>query len=128
MHGGLDLVEEIDRRIVSASGLPKAEKWDLQTILDIYTGMHNRDRAAGLRERRKQLMIESPIYQDILDEGLQKGIEKGLRQGLEQGRAEGEAAGIRKGKLDAAKAMLARGIDMDTVVEITGLDRESIQQ
>ena len=49
--------------------------------------------------------------------------EEGLNQGLERGRAEG----ARKAKLETARAMLARGMDMETVLEITGLDRESLE-
>ena len=38
--------------------------------------------------RRKEIMLESPAYQDILDEGKAIGLQQGLEQGLQQGREE----------------------------------------
>ncbi|MCP5480536.1 MAG: Rpn family recombination-promoting nuclease/putative transposase [Spirochaetales bacterium] len=123
MRGGLARVDEIDRRILETSALPNEEKWDLLTVLDIYTGMHNRKLAQALGKKRRELMIESPIYREILEEGKAKG----RVEGREQGKAEGQAEGARQAKLETARAMLARGMDMETVLEITGLDRESLE-
>ena len=36
--------------------------------------------------------------------------------------------GIEKGKLETAKAMLAKGFDIKTIVEITGLTEEMVLQ
>ena len=123
MRGGLARVDEIDRRILETSALPNEEKWDLLTVLDIYTGMHNRKLAQALGKKRRELMIESPIYREILEEGKAKG----RVEGREQGKAEGQAEGARQAKLETARAMLARGMDMETVLEITGLDQESLE-
>ena len=38
--------------------------------------------------RRKEIMLESPVYQEILEEGKAMGLEQGLEQGLEHGRGE----------------------------------------
>ena len=36
-----------------------------------------------------EIMQESVIYQDILDEGMQKGMQKGIQKGIQKGREEG---------------------------------------
>ncbi|MCB1324571.1 MAG: Rpn family recombination-promoting nuclease/putative transposase [Leptospiraceae bacterium] len=72
-------------------------------------------------------MIESPIYREILEEGKSKGRVEGRAEGEAEGMRKGEAEGARKAKLETARAMLARGMDMETVLEITGLDRESLE-
>jgi predicted transposase/invertase (TIGR01784 family) len=51
-----------------------------------------------------------------MKEGMKKGIEQGVTQGIE------------KGKLETAKAMLAEGFDIKTIVKITGLTEEMILQ
>jgi hypothetical protein len=53
------------------------------------------------------------------EEGLEKGLEKGLERGLEKGREEG----LEK----VARNALARGLPLDTIGEITGLDIETIK-
>ena len=68
-------------------------------------------------------MIESPIYREILEEGLSKGRAEGEAEGLRKGQVEG----ARKAKLETAKAMLAEGIAIETVLRVTGLDRESLE-
>ena len=59
-----------------------------------------------------------------IDFRIQQGIEQGLKQGMKQGRQEG----IEEGKLDVVKRMLAKGYDVDTIHEPTGLPMEKIER
>jgi predicted transposase YdaD len=43
--------------------------------------------------RRQELMLESPVYRKIMDEGREEGLEQGLEAGRQQGRHEGEHSG-----------------------------------
>lgn len=45
----------------------------------------------------------------------------------DQLREQGKAEGRTEARIETARAMLARGMDMETVLEITGLDRESLE-
>jgi len=54
----------------------------------------------------------------------QKGIEKGLEKGLTQGRVEGE----REATLKIARAMLQKGLDNQTVISLTGLTENDLNQ
>ena len=60
--------------------------------------------------------IEKGIKQGI-EKGIKQGIEKGIKQGMEKGRAEGRA----EGRIEIVQAMFAKGMDIDTISELTGL-------
>ena len=53
---------------------------------------------------------KDPLYKEGLLIGVEKGIEKGNQEA----------------KLNIAKKALIQGIDIDTIIMITGLDREKI--
>jgi predicted transposase/invertase (TIGR01784 family) len=56
-----------------------------------------------------------------------EGKLEGREEGKLEGREEGEAIGIEKGKLEIAKAMLAKGMDVKTVADLTGLPLGMLQ-
>ena len=61
-----------------------------------------------------------------LEEGLEQGRALGLEQGLEQGREQGLERGKREASLQLARKLLERGIDLETVLETTGLSPEQL--
>ena len=69
--------------------------------------------------------------EDGIAEGLAEGHAKGLAEGLAEGHAEGLAEGHAKGhaeaKIEMAIKLKALGVDIDTIVQATGLDRETIE-
>ena len=58
-------------------------------------------------------------YEEGLEKGLQEGLEKGLMEGLQKGRD--------KGILETARNALRKGLSIETVCDITGLDEETIK-
>ncbi|EMN83334.1 hypothetical protein LEP1GSC107_0816 [Leptospira interrogans serovar Grippotyphosa str. UI 12769] len=52
-------------------------------------------------------------------QGIQKGIEKGIKKGIEKG--------AEKEKLKSARKMLQKGMDVDTILEITGLSKKDLK-
>ncbi|EKR71445.1 hypothetical protein LEP1GSC041_0011 [Leptospira noguchii str. 2006001870] len=52
-------------------------------------------------------------------QGIQKGIEKGIKKGIEKG--------AEKEKLKFARKMLLKGMDVDTILEITGLSKKDLK-
>ena len=71
-----------------------------------------------------------------IDEGVAKGEAKGFAKGEAKGFAKGEAKGFAKGEakgsyhksLDIAKKMLLKGMDDDSIMELTGLTHEQLLQ
>ena len=51
--------------------------------------------------RRKEIMLESPVYQEILKEGKAMGLEEGKAMGLEEGKAMGLVSRLREDVLEA---------------------------
>lgn len=58
--------------------------------------------------------------------GIQKGIEQGIKQGIMQGRQKGMEEGLKQGSVKIAQSMLAKGMDIGTISELTGLSVEEI--
>ena len=71
-------------------------------------------------------------YMNGIDEGVAKGFAKGEAKGFAKGEAKGFAKGEAKGSyqksLDIAKKMLLKGMDDDSIMELTGLTHEQLLQ
>ena len=71
-----------------------------------------------------------------LEEGIAKGREKGLEEGIAKGREKGIEEGIAKGRsegesnkaLKIAQAMLAKGLDAETIAELTELPIDDVRK
>lgn len=66
-------------------------------------------------------MRELDVYNQI--EG---GRILGREEGLKQGRKEGREEGFRQAQTEVARKMKANGLDMETIIQITGLSEEEI--
>ena len=74
-------------------------------------------------------MIEDALkegYAKGRDEGLAEGKEEGLAEGVIKGREEGLAEGKSAEKLENARKMKELGIDAETIMQVTGLDRTAV--
>ena len=60
-------------------------------------------------------------------EGIEEGLSQGLSQGLEQGFSQGLEQGLSQGRIESAQNMINYGLDSDTIVKYTGLDKEVIE-
>lgn len=60
------------------------------------------------------------IAERLEQKGIEKGIVIGENRGIEKG--------ILKGKLQTARTMLAEGMDLHTVMKMTGLTAEELAQ
>ena len=77
-------------------------------------------------EKRLRDYIASMDYQ--YDKGIQKGIAQGREEGIEKGIQKGMQKGIENEKLQTAKNMLARGLDVDLISDVTGLPKSEIKK
>ena len=62
------------------------------------------------------------------EEGLKVGREKGLEEGHKKGHKEGKEEGAKQKSFDIAKRMLEKGIDVETISELTGLTEKEISE
>ena len=59
---------------------------------------------------------EDELRLKYYDEGMEKGMEKGIEEG------------IRRQSVESAKKMVAKGVDVSLISELTGLTVEEISQ
>lgn len=76
------------------------------------------DAEAFVRELAQRVPTSGDALMTIAQQLEQKGLEKGIQLGIEQGR---NAA-----KLEVARIMLQNGIDLDSVMKMTGLTEEDL--
>ena len=67
--------------------------------------------------------IENTRLHEAEERGYAEGIEEGLSQGLSQGLEQG----LSKGRIESARNMINYGLDSDTIVKCTGLDKEVVE-
>ena len=70
-------------------------------------------------------------YRDIknsLDTAKEQGREEGLEEGLAKGREEGLAKGREEGIALVAKAMYAKGMDVDTIASMVGMAKDEVER
>ena len=60
--------------------------------------------------------------------GREEGREEGLKEGHKKGHAEGRAEGAKQKSFDIAQRMLEKGIDIETISELTGLTAEEVSR
>ena len=89
--------------------------------LEYLTGDEETRRLAELRE--KAIRDEMAAIDKARTEGRESGLEEGRKSGL----AEGRKSGLAEGKIITAKKMLAKNMDINLIVELTGLTKEEIE-
>ena len=62
------------------------------------------------------------------EEGHKAGKEEGIKEGKEKGLKEGREEGAKRNSCDIAKRMLEKGIDIETISELTGLTEKEISE
>ena len=62
------------------------------------------------------------------EEGKEEGLKEGKEEGLKVGREEGRAEGVKQNSFDIAKRMLQKGIDIETISELTCLTEKEISE
>ena len=62
------------------------------------------------------------------EEGREEGHKVGKEEGLKVGREEGRAEGVKQNSFDIAKRMLQKGIDIETISELTCLTEKEISE
>ena len=62
------------------------------------------------------------------EEGREEGLKVGREEGKEEGLKEGRKEGVKQNSFDIAKRMLEKGIDIETISELTGLTEKEISE
>ena len=76
------------------------------------------------QEKYDESLKAADDYYGVLMSYYMNGIDEGVAKGF----AKGEARGSYHKSLDIAKKMLLKGMDDDSIMELTGLTHEQLQQ
>jgi predicted transposase/invertase (TIGR01784 family) len=81
----------------------------------------------ALDDERVAQSVLRTAQEDGRAEGKAEGRAEGRTEGRTEGRAEGEKIGMEKEKFEVAKKMISKGLSIDTICEITGLNHEEVK-
>ena len=82
-------------------------------------------------QEQREYEASKMVYRDIknsIGTAKREGKEEGLAEGMEKGLAEGMEKGMSQRSLEIAGTMLAKGMDVATVMEIMGLSESQLLQ
>jgi len=89
------------------------ERYSLEKLVDLVI--------INSQEKEEAMTSIAQAYkQEALKEGLEQGLEQGIQRGMQQG--------IQCKAREIAKNMLASGLDVDLIIQVTGLNLEDIKQ
>ena len=74
-----------------------------------------------------QIVMFNTEKEMAYESGMREGELQGLTKGIEQGISEGISRGVERNKLEVAKNMLKKGLEVSLIMEITGLTKEEIE-
>ena len=80
------------------------------------------------QEKYDESLKAADDYYGVLMSYYMNGIDEGEAKGEAKGFAKGEARGSYHKSLDIAKKMLLKGMDDDSIMELTGLTHEQLHQ
>ena len=73
------------------------------------------------------MLITEWKMEDALAVRYEEGLEDGVEKGREEGREEGMERGMEKGREEMARNALAKGLSLEVIHDITGLDIETLK-
>ncbi|OUO14743.1 hypothetical protein [Bacteroides sp. An322] len=103
--------------IVDIASMSKEDRIRYDESIKVY-----RDRLAIMEFERMKGKAEG------IAEGMAQGIAQGKAEGMAEGMAQGKAEGMAEGKEEIARNLKQMGMDVQTIVQATGLDQEVIDK
>jgi len=77
---------------------------------------------------RSEIMKESAVYQEILQEGRQEGLQKGRQEGRQEGLQKGRQEGLLEGKLKTIPLLKKLGLSIAEIAEELEIDIALVNQ
>ena len=94
---------------------------NIDKAVNVLTTMSQDKKArAEYLSREMALHDEATKIEEAMEEGYEQGLEKGIEKGIEQG--------IEQANIKNAKNFLKLGVDVDIIVQATGLSKDKVLQ
>ena len=111
--------------IINPEKKMQGESKEIEKARDVLEMMSQDKNERYLAELRQKYIMDQKAIEDA---GYDKGYDFGYDSGYNSGHDSGTLEGKRKEKLEIAKKMKSRKIDIDDIIEITGLTKEEIEK
>ncbi len=103
------------------------EEEGIQMAIDSMQKAYARDEVREfIRAREKARTDYLSSMKEAQKQGLAEGLAEGRAKGLAEGLAEGRTEGLAEGRAEVARQMLARGLDLTLIQEMTGLSESEL--
>ena len=96
--------------------------------IDKFSPLEMREYEASKKAYRDIKNSVDTAKREGIAEGMEKGMKQGMEKGIEKSMKQGMEKGLEQRSLEIARKMLAKGMDAASVMEITGLSAEQMQQ
>ena len=121
-----DRTQAFERMLALVPRVPEPQEGDLITAAIMALAdatLTDNERARLRKELRKMSKMAEELYRD----GKLEGKIEGKLEGKIEGKLEGKIEGKLEGKIETAKAMLAGGERVETIVKYTALTRQQVE-
>ena len=118
----------IDRERGDLLEMAKKENKLIQKADETYNVLTGDAEIKRLAEIRLMSKLEEHSALTVArEEGIEKGRKEGLEKGIEKGKKEGIEKGKKEKQMEVAKKMLIKKIPIETIIELTELSKEEIE-
>lgn len=120
MGGKISTVDKIVNAIDIVKDIKENYKNDIESILYAFA---NKFLTGKDLEKVKEELKMTDLGKSLIQEGIEKGLEKGIQKGIEQGKDKGK----KEKTIEIVKKAIKKGLDNETIQELTELDIEKIE-
>ena len=100
---------------------------NIDKAINVLTIMSQDKKArAEYLSREMALHDEATKIEEAMEEGFEQGLEQGIQKAIQLGIEQGIEQGIEKANIDNAKNFLKLGVDVEIIVQATGLSKEKV--
>ena len=108
--------------------MKNAEDTEIKKAKEVLEQISNDEYERYLADLREKMILDKKSLESYgYNKGLEEGLEQGIQQGIEQGIQQGIQQASKAKSIEIAKKLLAKKIDIETIIESTGLSKEEIQ-
>ena len=102
----------------------KKEEGEIKEAIEQLEEMSADEKEREIYEQREKGRL---IYNTEMNEARRKGLEEGKKRGEKIGEERGEKNGKKEKTVEIAKKLLEKNIDIEIIIETTGITREELE-
>ena len=121
-------IKDLIRTKLWHEGVHNVDRSDFGQVVLNYLVATCDDKSEYFKAALHELAASDPEHEEEIMSVAQKLKEEGIEEGRQEGMQKGMQKGMQEGKQEAAKQMLARGMSLQVIREVTGLTAQQIER